>query len=151
MLAALKPDADDAKRAYAIRLAVEFKDPRAVRPLCECLAAGRDMPEVWDGLREFGTLSETFLMRLVSTGDSGLRVKLFNLLRDVGTRRCFMVIAPLANNKNTDADLKKAAKETIIAINRRLNSAAARKAPPMMPARPLPPLPPIQPGANAEK
>jgi hypothetical protein len=90
-------------------------------------------------------------MRLVSTGDSGLRVKLFNLLRDVGTRRCFMVIAPLANNKNTDADLKKAAKETIIAINRRLNSAAARKAPPMMPARPLPPLPPIQPGANAEK
>jgi HEAT repeat protein len=142
LIAALKPDAEDGKRAYAIRLAVEFKDPRAVRPLCECLAQGRDMDEVMDALREFGTLSETFLMRLVSTGDSGLRVKLFNLLREVGTRRCFMVIAPLANNKNTEPELKKQAKETIIAINRRLNSTAARKAPPMMPPRPLPPIEP---------
>jgi HEAT repeat protein len=142
MIEALKPDgADDAKKVYAIRLAVQFKDPRAVRPLCECLAQGRSLPEVMDALIDFGTLSETYLMRLISQGDSGLQTKAFSLLREVGTRRCFMVITPLLGNKNTDVELKKQARDTIIAINRRLNSAAARKAPPMMPARPLTPVP----------
>jgi HEAT repeat protein len=141
MIEALKPESDDQKKVYAIRLAVQFKDPRAVRPLCECLAQGRCLPEVMDALIDFGTLSETYLMRLISQGDSSLQTKAFSLLREIGTRRCFMVITPLLGNKNTDVELKKQAKDTIIAINRRLNSAAARKAPPMMPARPLTPVP----------
>ena len=148
MIDLLKPEADDAKRACAIRLAVEAKDPRALRPLCECLAQSRDLANVMDALQDFGTVSETYLMRLVSTGDTSVQTNAFKLLREIGTRRCYMVLTPLANNKNTDADTKKRAKETIIAINRRLNTAAAtaHKAPPL--PKPVP-LPPINP-ANAQ-
>jgi HEAT repeat protein len=136
---ALKPDNDDIKRAIAIRLEGTFKDPRAVRPLCDCLAQGRNVEEVEEALRSYGTLSETYLMRLFATGDAGLRARLMNLFREVGTRRCFMVMTPLVRDKTADPEVKKAARETMIAINRRLNSAAARKAPPMMKAVPLPP------------
>jgi len=143
MIDLLKPDADDAKRVHAIRLAVEFKDGRAVRPLCECLAQGRDLLNVMDALEDFGTVCETYLMRLVATGDTSVQSNAFKLLRDIGTRRCYMVLSPLVNNKNTDPETKKRAKETIIAINRRLNTAAANahKAPPLPKPLPLPTTP----------
>ena len=140
VIEALKPDNDDAKRALAIRLEATFKDPRAVRPLCDCLAQGKDVPEVVEALKEFGTLSETYLMRLFVTGDPEMRARLLNLFREIGTRRCFMVIAPLLRDKTADPEVKKAARETMFAINRRLNSAAAKKAPPMMRPIPLPPV-----------
>jgi HEAT repeat protein len=139
VIEALKPDSDDAKRALAIRLEGTFKDPRAVRPLCDCLAQGRNVDEVVEALKGYGTLSETYLMRLFATGDPGMRDRLLNLFREIGTRRCFMVISPLVRDKTADPEAKKAARETMIAINRRLNSAAARNAPPKMKAVPLPP------------
>jgi HEAT repeat protein len=139
---ALKPDNDDARRALAIRLEQTFKDPRAVRPICDGLAQGKNVPEAVAALKEFGTLSETYLMRLFATGDPQTRARLMDLFREIGTRRCFMVMTPLVRDKTTDADTRKAARETMIAINRRLNTAAARNAPPMMKAVPLAPAPP---------
>jgi HEAT repeat protein len=141
---ALKPDGDETKRAMAIRLEGTFKDPRAVRPLCDCLAQGQNVPEAVEALKAYGTLSETYLMRLFATGDAAARTRLMELFREIGTRRCFMVMAPLVRDKTADPETKKAARETMIAINRRLNTAAAKKAPPIMKAVPLPPVPPVK-------
>jgi HEAT repeat protein len=128
LIEAIKNDGDDAKRALASRLAVEFKDVRAVRPLCECLAQGRDLANVMDALREFGTASEEYLIRLIVAGDANSQTNACSLLREIGTRRCFMSLNALANSKTIDQPMRKRAKETMIAINRRLNTAAYRAA-----------------------
>jgi HEAT repeat protein len=126
VIEAIKNEGDDTKRALVARLAVEFKDVRAVRPLCECLAQGRDLPNTMDALREFGTSSEEYLIRLIVAGDVNSQTNACSLLREIGTRRCFMSLNALANNKNIDQQMRKRAKETMIAINRRLNTAAYR-------------------------
>ena len=44
--------------------------------------------------------------------------------------RAFPALNALANNKTAEETIKKRAKETMVAITRRLNTAAARKASP---------------------
>jgi len=126
ILASLKSE-DEGKREYAIKLVVHFKDARAVKPLCQCLAEGKNVASVMDALREFDTAPEEFLIPLIPKGEAALQGNCFDLLRDIGTRRCFMALNAVANNKTGDDAIKKRAKETMIAINRRLNTAAARK------------------------
>ena len=130
IIASLKPDVEDAKRSCAIKLAVHFKDRRAVRPLCQYLAEGKGLPEVVPALREFDAAPEEFLIPLIAKGDATVQGNCFDLLRDIGTRRCFMALTAVTNNKSGDEPTKKHAKETMIAINRRLNTAAARKGTP---------------------
>src|SRR5207248_2291124 len=68
------------------------------------------------------------LIRLIVAGDPNAQTNACSLLREIGTRRCFMSLNALANNKNTDPQMRKRAKETMIAINRRLNTATYRAA-----------------------
>jgi HEAT repeat protein len=141
---ALRNEPDDSKRAQAILLVTKFNDARAVRPLCELLASGRSNGElVVDALRALGPASEEGLMRLFSTGDPAMQATCCELWREIGTRRCFAALYPVTVSKTADEQSKKRAKETIVAITRRLNSQAAagkRPAPPgNFPAtRPLP-------------
>jgi hypothetical protein len=129
-LAALRPDGgEDAKRPYAIRLLVHFKDIRAVKPLCDALAQNRNVPEVSAALAEFGPASEEFLIKMLASGDGGQQTNACEVLREAGTRRCFRALQAIANPKGGgDERMKKLAAQTIIDINRRLNSAAAREA-----------------------
>lgn len=128
ILAALKGDLDEGKRGYAIKLAVFFKDRRAVKPLCDCLAAGKNLSEVIAALHNFDTAPEEYLMPILLKGDATVQANCFDLLKDIGTRRCFMALNALTKDKNTDEATKKRAKETLIAINRRLNTAEAEAA-----------------------
>jgi hypothetical protein len=131
-LAALRPDGgDDAKRAFAIRVVVHFKDARAVKPLCDSLAQSRNVPEVTAALTEFGTASEEHLIKLLASGDGNLQANVCEVLKEVGTRRCFRALQAIAAPKGGgDEKMKKLAQQTIIDINRRLNTAAARGAAP---------------------
>jgi hypothetical protein len=131
-IAALRPDGgDEGKRPFAIRLAVHFKDARAVKPLCDGLGQGRNIPEVTAALAEFGTAPEEHLIKLLSTGDGTLQTNVCEVLKEVGTRRCFRALTAIASNKGGDEKMKKLAQQTMIDINRRLNTAAARGATPL--------------------
>jgi HEAT repeat protein len=131
---AIGPDSPDGVRGHALKLALAFRDVRAIRPLVQCLGQGRDVERVFEGLAAFGPAAEDQLIRLLSVGRGNVMVDACALLRDIGTRRCFAILAPLANGKEVDEQTKRLAKETMIAINRRLNTEAAR-------LRPAPPLP----------
>jgi hypothetical protein len=126
---ALRSEMDDAKRGQAILLVTKFNDARAVRPLCELLAGGRNGELVVDALRALGPASEEGLMRLFSTGDPTMQATCCELWREIGTRRCFAALYPVTVSKTADEQAKKRAKETIVAITRRLNSQAAAKRP----------------------
>jgi len=129
-LAALRPDGgEDAKRPFAIRLLLHFKDVRAVKPLCDALAQGRNVPEVSAALAEFGPASEEFLIKMLGSGDGNQFANACAVLKEVGTRRCFRALQAIANPKGGgDERMKKLAQQTIIDINRRLNTAAAKGA-----------------------
>jgi HEAT repeat protein len=128
LIARLKGDLDESQRALAIQLAVFFKDPRAVKPLCDCLAAGQNLSVVLPALREFDTLPEEYLMPLLAKADGAVRANCFDLLQAIGTRRCFGVLSALMKDKTTDAPTRQRAKETLINITRRLNTAEAQAA-----------------------
>jgi HEAT repeat protein len=124
----LKLDTEDSKRSSLIKLAVAFKDARAVRPLCESLAQGRNTREVLDALYEFGPASEEYLIRLLATNDATMQANCCDLLRDIGTRRCFRALTAISTNKSGDPKMRQMALQTLIQINRRLNTAAYRAA-----------------------
>lgn len=136
IIATLHSDIDETKRATAISLAVFFKDPRAVRPLCQCLAEGKNIPDVLPALKEFGPAPEEFLIPLLTKSDPTVQANCFDILRDIGTRRCFMALNTIIKNKTAEEPVRKQAKETLIGINRRLNTAEAQA------QKNKPPLPP---------
>jgi hypothetical protein len=65
---------------------------------------------------------------MLAGSDAALQEKACDLLKEVGTRRCFRALTAIANNKTGDEKMKKIAHQTIIDINRRINTAEAAAA-----------------------
>jgi hypothetical protein len=128
VIAGLRPEVEATKLSCLIRLAVYWKDARAVKPLCDILAQNRGTPEVMAALTEFGPAPEEQLVKMLSGSDTGLQEKACELLKEVGTRRCFRALNAIASNKTGDERMKKLAHQTMIDINRRLNTAEAAAA-----------------------
>jgi hypothetical protein len=128
VIAGLRPETDATKLTCLIHLAVYWKDARAVRPLCEMLAQSRGTPEIMTALTEFGSAPEDPLIKMLGGNDASMQEKACELLKEVGTRRCFRALTLIANAKTGDEKMKRLAKETMIDINRRLNTAEAAAA-----------------------
>jgi hypothetical protein len=92
------------------------------------LAQSKATPEIMTALTEFGSAPEDQLIKMLAGTDAGLQEKACDLLKEIGTRRCFRALTAIANNKTGDERMKKLAHQTIIDINRRLNTAEAAAA-----------------------
>jgi hypothetical protein len=87
-------DFDDGTVAKAIKALAEFKDLRAVGPLCE--RADRFGFQVHDALRKLGTPAEPEVIKYLNHPEKAVRITAIKALGDIGTSRCVPFLQQLA-------------------------------------------------------